>query len=399
MGGDNRAFTREFANWWRDTKRAAHDSRNASGDSVGERLSHDAANMAALELAPVSLLVTTLGASLKWFAGRFAGPRQQQEIPLDGKGYFLVRVITKPAIHEDRQGNKIIRPPSVDGTLVEVSEIDKNVREGLDEPGAQIAELESQIVQAEAQHNKAKADYLRQLLEGTKFRFGASPIDLLERERKQKDDELAEFRAKYPTLSDYSREHEVDLLEDRKARFVRHQADAQREGGGALKRLNATLISEETGEQYPMLLSGTALAAQDEGKTYRWLISDVSNRDGDSYIGQGASPSLAFEAALKKFAGEAKYGRGRIGARTAGLGLEEKSPLEIFVDSQPVDWSIASKRIDELVETLAALGLIVASAGTAAALITTPGVAGGCGSSSAGTPGGFISTNKPLATP
>src|SRR5262249_4339861 len=122
-----------------------------------------------------------------------------------------------------------------------------------------------------------------------------------------------------------------------------------------------------TGEQYPLLVSAGPMA-MDDGK-HQWLLSDVTNRDGDAFTGLGDTPSAAFLSALTKFGKKAAYGRRRIGVRTAGLGLEAGAQSEMLVDSAPADWALAEKRIDDLVMTLAALGLIVASAGTAGALI------------------------------
>ena len=131
-----------------------------------------------------------------------------------------------------------------------------------------------------------------------------------------------------------------------------------------MKRLNASLISEVMGLPYPLLLS--AGPKPTEGGKHRWLISDVTNREGDAFVGDALeTPSASFRSALEKFGGKAAYGRGRIGVRTAGLGLEKGAPTEMFVDSAPTDWALAQKRIDDLVETLAVLGLFVVSAGTA----------------------------------
>jgi hypothetical protein len=366
MGGANREFSREFEDWWKDTKRAAKGTASPSGDTIGEQLSRDAANRLALELAPVSLLVTAVGAALRWAADLFAGPRQQQPIPLEANGIFLVRVIATPGINEDREGNKIIRPPSVDAKVVEVTSIDRAVKESLDEPGAQLAELQSQIDLAEKAGETAKADYLRSLLAEAKLRFEGSPLALLSQKRDQKQKDLTEFRKKYPTLSDYSLAREVATLDAQIALYEHHQRQLA-PGGGTLQRVNATLISEVTAEQYPLLISAGPMSM--ENGQYRWMISDVTNPDGDAYIGLGKAPSAAFYSALTKFGGQAAYGRGRIGVRTAGLGLEEGARPEYFVDSAPTDWALAQKRIDDLVTTLAALGLIVASAGTASAVI------------------------------
>ncbi|MDX1908575.1 MAG: hypothetical protein SF053_16175 [Bacteroidia bacterium] len=370
MGGANREFKREFEDWWKDTKRAAKGAKNPNGDTVGERLSNSAANRLSLELAPVTLLTTAVGAVLKWLADLFAGPRQQQEIPLEKEGIFLIRVISTPGIQEDTEGKPVVRPPSVAARVTEVTPMDRAVQESLDEPGAQLAELQAQIDLAEKEGNTAKAEYLRDLLAQARVRFEGSPLELLKKKREEKQKELEKFQKEYPTLSDYSRKREVELLDDQMALYDRHERvrkEGSTEGLGAMRRANATLISEVTGEQYPLLVSVGPMAMN--GTQYQWMISDVTNRDGDAFIGLGDKPSTALQSALKKFGGKAAYGRGRIGLRTTGLGLEDGAPKEMLVDSAPADWALAEKRIDDLVTTLALLGLTVASAGTAGALI------------------------------
>jgi hypothetical protein len=369
MGGANREFRREFEDWWKDTKRAAKGSVDPGGDTVAERLSNAAANRLSLELAPVSLLTTAIGAALRWLADLFAGPRKQQEVPMDSEGTFLVRVITTPAINEDLEGKPVIRPPSVAAKVTEVTPMDRAVRESLDEPGAQLAELQADIDLAEKKGNKARADYLRTLLTAAREQFEGSPLTLLIKKRDEKQKALDKFRKDSPTLSDYSRQREVDMLNDQIALYQFHEAKrtAGATGLAPLKRVNATLISEVTGGQYPLLISAGPMAK--EGSQHQWLISDVTNREGDFFTGLGDTPSAAFRSALEKFGKKAAYGRGRIGVRTEGLGLEAGADTEMLVDSAPADWALAEKRIDDLVTTLALLGLIVASAGTAAAVV------------------------------
>jgi hypothetical protein len=363
--GARREFNREYEDWWKDTKRASKGVTSPEGDTTRERLSNAAANRLALELAPVSLAVTSLGATMRLIADSFSGPRQQQEIPLEKEGFFLVRVITTPTISEDLQGNRMVRPPSVDAKIVQVEPMERTVRESLDEPAAQLGKLQEQIDIALATGDTAKAKYLRYLLVEAKLRYEGSPQALLTQKRDEKQRELKEFQKKYPTLSDYSRRQEVENLNRQIVLFERHQK--QLPDGKALKRVNANLISEVTGELYPLLISAGALSMQ-EGK-HQWMISDVTNPSGDAFIGLGDTPSEAFHSALKKLGGKAAYGRGVIGARTAGLCLEPGALPEIQVESVPVSWALAEKRIDDLVATLAVLGLVVASAGTAGAVI------------------------------
>ncbi|HEY9254752.1 MAG TPA: DUF4157 domain-containing protein, partial [Stenotrophomonas sp.] len=369
MGGANHEFNRAFSDWRKDNARAAHGTLNPQGDTVGERMSNAAANRLALELAPVSLLTTAIGAALSWVAELFAGPRTQQEIPFTKKGIYLVRAITTPAINEDRQGKQIIRPPSVAAKITEVAPMEKAVDEALDEPSAQLAELEAQIKLADAAGEVAKGKYLRELLAQARLRFEGSALDVLRKSEAEKQKELDDFKKEAPNLSDYGRERDLELVQDQIKRYQRHEAE--RTAGATdlqpMRRVNATLISEVTGEQYPMLLSAGPMAKN--GDRHRWLVSDVTNRDGDAYIGMGGTPSEALRSALTKFGGHASYGRGKIGVRTGNLGLESGAPETMYVESAPANWALAEKRLDDLVMTLAAVGLFVASAGTAGAVI------------------------------
>lgn len=369
MGGANHEFKRAFGDWLDDTRRAARGVRNPQGDTTGERLSNMAANRLALEMTPASLLITTLGAIAGWVADLFAGPRQQQEVPLTKKGIYLVRAITTPAINEDPNGQPIIRPPSVASRITEVAPMETAVAEALDEPGAQLAELQAQIDQADKEGATSKAAYLRELLKQAQLRFEGSALDVLKNSRADKQKELDELHAKAPHLPDYDLTRDIGLIDDQIARYNRHEADRTEGATGLapMQRLNATLISEVTGEQYPLLLSAGPMAMS--GDQYRWLVSDVTNRDGDSYIGMGGTPSEALRSALTKFGGRAAYGRGRIGVRTGNLALEANADKTILVESAPANWALAEKRLDDLVMTLAAVGLFVASAGTASAVI------------------------------
>lgn len=370
MAGANREFTREFEDWWSDTKRAARGVANPSGDTVADRLSHELANRLALELTPVSLLVTAVHAAVRWVADLFAGPRKQKEIPVHDKGIFLVRVITTPAVSEDRQGNQVIRPPSVDGKVVEVSEMDRAVEESLDEPAAQLAELRKQISLARKARENARADYLQSLYDDANLRFFGDPLEVLRKRRAGlTQGDLDAFRHNHPGLSDYDRRHAVEKIDEQIEAYLRHEK--QRTEGtrvlSAPSRVTASLISEVTGEQYPLLLAAGPMPL--EGDRHRWQLSDLTSGEGMAYVGIGGTATAAFRSALRQFGDQAAYGRGRIGVRTAGLGLEDWAPDQMFVDSAPADWALAMKRIDDLVTTLAALGLIISSAGTGAAIL------------------------------
>ncbi|MFL0287314.1 DUF4157 domain-containing protein [Mycobacterium sp. SMC-21] len=371
MGGANREFSREFEDWWKDTKRANKRLGASGGSTVAERLNSDVANLTTISLAPVSLLVTALGASLKWLAELFGQPTEQQEVPLKEKGIFLIRTIATPAIREDSEGKEVIRPPAVAGHVVEVTDMTTALNEALDEPAAQLAELQAQIDIARKEGNQSKLEYLESLMQKAKMNLTGSPLDVLTARRKAKNDELEKFRHDYPSLSDYTLSHDVETLDRLISLYNRYEDKRTAGASTALPpsvRVNAALISEVSGQQYPLLLAAGPMPK--DGDDYRWLINDVTNIDGaGAYEGRGATPSKAFQAALDKFGGKASYGRGSIAVRTAGLGLEADAPPTMNAESAPVDWAVAEKRIDDLVTVLAAIGLVVASAGTAAALI------------------------------
>ena len=185
----------------------------------------------------------------------------------------------------------------------------------------------------------------------------------------KRQQELEEHQRDFPSLSHYDQQHQVDVLDDRIGRYV--YQDAKRHEGDAtlvpLRRVNASLISEVTGEQYPLLLAAGPMPSEDG--IHRWFISDTTDRNGDGYPGRGSTPSEAFFNALDRFGREGRYGRGKIGVRTTGLGLEAGAQVEKIIESAKADWDLAEGRIDDLVTTLVALGLVFTTAGTAGAVI------------------------------
>ena len=379
-----REFSREFEDWWKDNRRAAKDMANPHGETQAERMMNSQVNMLALELAPVSVLITTIGAIAHFVAELFAGPRVQQEVNLPKDGIYLIRVITTPAINTDTKGEEIIRPPSVAARVVEVAPMERAVQEVLDEPSAQLSQLDLDITRAEVEGNLAKAEYLRDLKKRYQEQMTASPVDLLKGKLTEKEAELKKFKDDFPTLSAYSREHAVDVLRDQIKLYEANEKDRLDTYAGTTSaeglsspvppvpaRVNATLVSEVSGQSYPLMM--TVAPEGGTGAQYRMVINDITSLEsGGAFRGELAdTPRAAFESALKAFGRKASYGRGTIGAyMPVLLGIEPpKKDTPIYVESAPADSALAMKRIDDLVMTLAAVGLFVVSAGTASAVI------------------------------
>jgi hypothetical protein len=378
MGGANREFRREFENVWRDSERAASDLKSGKGDTWAEQQSNMEANLTALQLMPVSLLVTALGASLRWVAELFAGERQQQEIPWKSEGVFLVRVITTPIVSTDKDGKEVVRPSSVASQVVEVVPMERMVRESLDDPGAILAGLDSELKLAKGAKtpDQAHIDDLQKALEVKRLELTGDPMALLQLKIELKAKELEAVKARYegklkgPIID---AENELEALQDRLAVYE-HQ-EAERTAGNeilpAAQRINATLISEVTGGSYPLVLT-VGPTSKVNGR-HTWQVLDATSKSAESFTGSGDTPSAALKKALIRFGEKAAYGNGMIGVRIPDTVVLEKeakpTDRDFRVVSAPTGWNIARARIDDLVMVLAAIGLFVASAGTASAII------------------------------
>jgi hypothetical protein len=81
-------FERDFANLWGDTKRTWSAVGESKKESWYERRSDDVANVTAVALLPISGVITALGASFRYASEKFAGERQQQDIPMPKPGTY-----------------------------------------------------------------------------------------------------------------------------------------------------------------------------------------------------------------------------------------------------------------------------------------------------------------------
>ena len=386
LGGANVEFQREFKNLWGDTKRAWNQVGNSAGSGFFERRSDDMANLTAVGLLPISALVTSLGASLRWSSDFFAGDRQQQEIPMKVPGTYLIRVIVQPREDTDREGNPIIRPSTVATQVVEVVEMERMVREGLNDPGAR--EAESKKAYQDALNAKAKGKATDDEVAAAKAKYESVSLDVSgdprvllqtrihekEKEAKAAHDKWDPYGIKGPVIEV---EDQLDILKKRLELYDKQDTE-RRQGADSSTRLTApgmritaTLASEVTGQPYPLLLSVGPMKSG--AGTYKWAVLDATSKKAESFEGESTiSARDAIEKALLKFGGDAQYGRGIIGVRLSPEVMKQLDPKdnpEFRIPSQAVGWAIARSRIDDLVMTLVALGLMVASAGTAAAII------------------------------
>lgn len=376
----NRKFRRSFEELWDDTKRAGKDLKTPSGSTMAERQSNAQANLLAIELLPVSFVITALGSTLRWFADLFSGESSDQEIHFDKEGVYLVRVITTPSVTTDRAGNEVIRPSSVASKIVEVKSMSAVLAESLDEPGAQLAEankkakdLEKDLSSTDAGRKKA-AEEAKEAAELKELEVNGDPVKFLEKKLEIRNKDLNRAKEKWQGIAVgpiLEIERDVETIENR---LKVYKLQNSRRGSGdsllAPQRVNASLVSEVTGQVYPLLLTVGPMSDDAKGRKV-WKLMDATGQDAEGFTGYGTTELDAIKDAFRQFGNKAGYGRGRIGVRMPKTmqPLGAGPGLEFEVDSKPLGWAIAKARIDDLVMTLAAIGLFVASAGTASIVI------------------------------
>lgn len=368
----NTRFKRTFKELGDDTSRAAADIAHPSGSTMLERQSNAQANLIAIELTPITFVLSGLGASLRWVADLFSGPTDNQEIPFPHEGTFLVRVITTPGVTTKKDGTEVRRPSSVATRAVEVVRMDRMLKEGLDDQAAQLAQAELDLANAEKTKDAQRIATAKAAFELKKLETGGNPIDFLIAKIAAKKEELKGVKKRYEGVAVgpiLEVERDIDVLENRLKVF---RLQEERRGGSETtfpsQRVTAALVSEVTGQTYPLMLSIGPM--KPEGNRQRWKLMDATGENAEGFDGYGTTASLAIKDAFRQFGGQAQYGRGKIAVRIPPeYVLWDAKDREFRVDSKPIGWAIARGRIDDLVMTLAALGLFVASAGTASIAI------------------------------
>ncbi len=369
----NRKFKRSFEELWDDTARAGKDLANPSGSTWAERQSNAQANMLAIELMPVSAVITALGATLRWFADLFGGPRDNQEIHFGREGVYLVRVITTPAVTTRKDGTPVIRPSSVASRVVEVVKMERMLKEALEDPKAKLAQAELDLVQAKKSGVQERIDAAQEARDLKALETEGDPREYLKKKIAVRERELERVRKKYEGVAVgpiLDVEREIDVLKHRLEVFELQEGRRVKGSETVVpaRRVTAALVSEVTGQTYPLMLSVGPMKG--EGNRHRWKLIDATGENAEGFDGYGDTPSAAVRDAFRQFGGQAQYGRGKIGVRIPdAVQLEDKARREFTVDSLPIGWAIAKGRLDDLVMTLAALGLFVVSAGTASMAI------------------------------
>jgi hypothetical protein len=378
-------FNRDFKNLWGDTKRTWAAVGESKAETWAERRSDDLANLSAVGLLPVSSLITLLGASFRYGSEKFAGERQQQDIPMPSPGTYLVRVIATPRVMTSSSGEQIVRPASVATQVVQVKDMETMVAASMLDPGTREKEAQNAFDAAkkalDAGTGDQKAlDAAKAQLDSVKLEVSGDPLLLLDKKIAEKQKELDAAKAKWERYNIRGPiidvENQLDTLKKRrdlyKLQEEKRVAGMANDGKPIVPptRVNATLASELTGQPYPLLISIGPMGMA--GTKHRWKVLDATSKKAEGFEGVGDTADEAVENAFRSFAADAQYGRGIIGVQLPKALLDQLEPgakADRRYTSAPAGWAVARGRIDDLVMTLAAIGLFVATAGTAAAIL------------------------------
>ena len=401
LSGATAHAKKDLANLSRDQQQAQKDLRDLPGDTITEKTSNAVANYVALELQDEATLATLAKGALTILAEVFAGKSKNEiEIPwpkesAPGGKVYVVRSVAQPAAFTDPDGTEHIAAATVRTMAVEISDLTNLVKEAMGEPDARLKKSQQKIdakdLEIELAKKGGKDASVKQLelekgqLEAAKkeleIELTGDPAAVARLKLDKKKKELQDFldEAHSHGMNDdmpgvrgrkFILEHERDEIRDQ-LNLIESQDKKRLDNTTGLAnamRIQANLVSEITGQTYPLLLSAGP-KANDAGK-HVWQVSDGGSKNGEMYEGRGATPSEALWHALEKFAGDATYGDGLIGVSVpAAIVLEEGAVRARTLRSAPRGWSIAKARIDDLVQVLMILGLFVPGVGEVAAVV------------------------------
>ncbi|HEX6938800.1 MAG TPA: DUF4157 domain-containing protein [Longimicrobiales bacterium] len=342
-----------------DAERAVEGLANpveaAHGGSAADVILRAQANFTSLELLPASAIVSAGGVALGALADLVGGEFQEREIPWpDREGFVMIRCIAQPS--PQGPNGEIRRAASVATKIVEIQSATRRARGVLDEPEAEIAELELRLALTRDPEQRRR---LEQEIADRRIAATADPLRViehaLERKRAERD----------RTTNPYQRrqlDREIEVLEQRLQLAREQRAEF---AAGPVYRPRAVLVSQVTGETYPLLLQLAALPM--EGTRYRYRVADVTTPDGESWDGGGATPDEAVWNAFREMATHNGYGRGRIAIRLPADAPFR--PTEDVLASAPADVDLARQRLNDLATILVALGLFVPGVGEVAAVL------------------------------
>ncbi len=309
--------------------------------------------------AASSAIVAAGGELVDTLADSMGDFNDEREIPWpDREGAYLVQCIAYP--RPQGESGEIRYLPSRARKLIFVRNPRRLAQAELIRPEREVEELEERIRRERNAEERAR---LQEELETARVNAGGSALDVLQHSLERIRRQLAAL----PTWDIYRRR---DLERDRDRLLSQVERARERsEGARNVIRPRGVLVSRVSGQRYPLLLQLMDLGQRNG--TYRYRLSDMTDRSGGVYEGEGSSRDAAVDDAIAEMANECGYGRGllviRIPPATGDPG-QSPSPGDRRVQSAPRDLALARAKLNDLVTILTALGLFVPGVGEVAAV-------------------------------
>ena len=309
------------------------------------------------ELMPITNLVELAGASIA-----AVGDYLSEDIDSSTKipwpqeeGYYLLRSLVVPPVVETKDGTRQRLPTSVATKIVEVRSPDYLLKNAAEAADADVHQAQADLKKAQASQDPTKIKEAEQAVKDASLKSGGDAADWLRRQieivTKQRDEaRQAGQNAAVKDLDD-----ELKSLNDRL-----HMAGDRAKRGTSF-RPQAVLVSNVTGQTYPLLFQ---LIKTGPGA---WTLSDLTSDTGNVKSETGSVDRDVVHKLFDEFGRDAPWGRGTITVKVpAGV----CGPAEQWtVESAPRDVAQAKRSIEDLTKVLVLLGLFVPGAGEAAAIV------------------------------
>ena len=305
--------------------------------------------------------VFRLGADAVGYLSDVAGGYSQERgIPWSRTGVFAVRCVAQPRRLEFDDGSVIRRPPSIAVKVVQVKTLEDLTADKQTEIEAddELKRLVQNML--DATEDPEERESLAKSLADIELRTTAGADKVIEAAIAKKKQDLAEAEASGNPFRIRDEKNALEVLEKQLKLTKRLKGDE------VIVRPRATLVSDLTGQSYPLLLQMQIKASDD---VFKATISDVTTKDGALYTGKGADPSKAAWNAARAMAADNSYGDGRIVFVMPSTGDPAIDPRSQTFSNAPGTGPQIIRKLEDMGKALAALALLVPGAGEVAMVI------------------------------
>ncbi|MEZ4688354.1 MAG: DUF4157 domain-containing protein [Bacteroidia bacterium] len=321
-------------------------------------------------------VVTKLGKEVLGATIDFALDDKSRSIYWTKPGVYIIRAV---GVIKDNEGNTKYAP-SVATKMVHVKEPVQLSQEALDKPRKELADLQLKLalMQNLPQQNPEQIKQIEEQIKSLEQYVGGDFVSLLDKRiedlRKKKKEVEKEYEYMLQHGIGLGRIREIDRqienLQKQKKLLLERQNDKElKQKKTSLHSAEAVLVSEVTGQQYPLMIQIAEPVYNLGG--YFCRLSDITTHKGEIQETETAqSKEEALMTVVNDFSSQlaAEYGGGILSIRLPNTGwFSTRSERVIQLKTRTQNWTKARERLTELAEAIAIAGLFVSNPGLAVA--------------------------------